>query len=207
MISLTEAVPDDLTLRDFVAPASCRLSRGCRVIGGVGEDAHRTAAGRRCYLFGFCERGISLPGLSSNDRLPVQNRVPHHAMITAVQIAMQRVKVECDHMSATHRHVENRGTADQASFTPGLTADHEGCTVAIAPFQNDVAAILRTVKASGAVGHAQPVSWNVVQREILAEDMRAGWISVGQGRVGTVEGYAHVRARCACCRLLGCRGR
>src|SRR6266550_99985 len=127
----------------FCSASMPHVPRALRSPSAVGEDAHRTTAGMAALLFGFGRRRGSLLGLSGNDRLPVQDCIPHHAMIATVQVAMQRVEVECDHVSVAHGHVQNCGTTDQTPFPPGLTADHEGCAFAITPFQNDVAAILR----------------------------------------------------------------
>ena len=50
-----------------------------------------------CDLCGF----ISFGPRASEDRFPVQDRVPQQALIAAIEVAMQRVEVERDDAPAT----------------------------------------------------------------------------------------------------------
>jgi hypothetical protein len=39
------------------------------------------------------------------DRLPVDDRVPEHALVTSIEIAMQRIKIEGNDVAAADRRV------------------------------------------------------------------------------------------------------
>jgi hypothetical protein len=40
---------------------------------------------------------------SPHNRLPINNRVPQHPLIPAIQVPVQRVEVKCHYMSLSHR--------------------------------------------------------------------------------------------------------
>src|SRR5882672_1379476 len=70
-------------------------------------------------------------------------------------------------VSAANRHSKNRRSADQPAFFPDLTTSHERCPVAIAPFHDDVAAVLGPIEAGCVICHAQPTPTHIIERKIL----------------------------------------
>src|ERR1700683_3540154 len=110
---------------------------------------------------------------------------------------MQRIEIECDDVAAADRRVEYRGAANQGGFPPDLSAYQDGRAAAIAPFEYDAAGVKGAIKAGRAIGHAQPATWNGIERKILAENMRMSVIAVCDGMLRPRERHAQVRARCA----------
>src|SRR5688572_21262314 len=82
--------------------------------------------------------------------------------------------------------------AQEALLAPGLAAHHRRRALAVAPFQDDAAAVLRSVEAGRAVGHAEPAPRRVVEGEVLAEDVRVRRVAVRDGVVRPREGNAQV---------------
>src|SRR3979409_942376 len=56
------------------------------------------------------------------DRAPVDDGVPQHALIAAIQIAMQRIEVERDEVTHTRVQIQDGGMSDEALSSPRLTA-------------------------------------------------------------------------------------
>src|SRR5581483_321003 len=141
-----------------------------------------------CALSALCGLFLTL----FHDRLPVQHDVPHEAVVSAVQIAMERVEVERHDMAAPDWYVEDRGAADQKILSPRLTTDDEWFIAS--PLHDDRRPVERAIEARGAVRHPEPAPWYVVQRKILAEHVRMRRITVCDRRIGLVERHADVRA-------------
>src|SRR6185369_8816780 len=99
------------------------------------------------------------------NRLPVDDRVPDHAEIAAVEVAIQRIEIERDDMAATDRRIEDRWAADQVALAPRLSADDEWFAFGSTPLQHDAARVLGSVEATRAIGHAQPAPRRRIQRE------------------------------------------
>src|SRR5579871_4604478 len=90
----------------------------------------------------------------ADDRPPVDDCVPQHALIAAIQIAMQRVEVECDDVTLSRGQVEDRRMADQVLLSPRLTTHDERCALVIPPFEHHATRIHRSIETGGAVRHA-----------------------------------------------------
>ena len=82
----------------------------------------------------------------------------------------------------------------QVRLTPRLPADHQRGPFPVAPLEHDAAAIQRPVQAGRAVRHAQPAARDGIQREVLAEDMRALRVAIGNRVLRAGEGDADVCA-------------
>src|SRR5882762_4600712 len=105
------AVGDSTTRRSFwtARVASTRASRS------TSSRSSAATCALRCHARGR-NHDARLPARRSalrQDRAPIDDRVPQHALIAAIQIAMQRVKVERDHVAQTGAQIENRGAADE----------------------------------------------------------------------------------------------
>jgi hypothetical protein len=50
--------------------------------------------------------------MRSQDGLPIEQCIPQHALVTAIQITMQRIKIKRDNVAVAHGGVENRRAAD-----------------------------------------------------------------------------------------------
>jgi hypothetical protein len=145
--------------------------------------------------------------LGSQNSLPIDYGVPHQAVIAAIHVAMEWIKVECDYVAVAYWHVKDRRPSYQLLFTPGLTAYDEWRTLPVAPFEDDSFSILRSIKAGSAIGHAQPTAGSIVERKVLTKNVSASRIAVGQWVIRSCESNSHVRTWCACGRLLRRRGR
>src|SRR5579859_1927431 len=128
------------------------------------------------------------PSAGVEDRPPVEDRVPQHPLIAAVEIAVQRVEVEGDDVALALGHIENGGPPDQVFLPPRLAAHHEGSAFTVAPLEHDATAIDGTVETGGAIRHAQPAPRQRVEREVLAEDPGARRVAVRDRVVGTCKG-------------------
>src|SRR6266480_654824 len=122
---------------------------------------------------------------SANDRAPVDDGIPQHALIAAIEVAMQRIEVERDDVTRTRAQIQDGGMSDEAFSSPRLTAHDERRTFPIAPLQHHAAAIERTVETGGAVRHAQPAARNRIDRKVLAEHMGARGIAVRDRVIGS----------------------
>src|SRR5882762_6938442 len=143
----------------------------------------------RCHARGR-NHDARLPARRSalrQDRAPIDDRVPQHALIAAIQIAMQRVEVERDHVAQTGAQIENRGAADEVVFSPRLTAHDQRRTFAIAPFEHHAARIERTIQTGRAVRHAQPAARGGIERKVLAEHVGARGVTVSDRVIGSRE--------------------
>ncbi len=108
----------------------------------------------------------STPSGPREDRAPVDDGVPQHALVAAIQVAMQRVEVERDDAaSARERRSRIAGPADEILLAPRLAAHDKRRAVAVAPLEHHAAAIHRAVEAGGAVRHAQPAPRHRVHGE------------------------------------------
>src|SRR5882762_6036825 len=67
------------------------------------------------------------------DRVPVDDGVPQHALIAAIQIAMQRIEVERDDVTQTRAQIQDRWMSNEALSSPRLTAHDERRAFPIAP--------------------------------------------------------------------------
>src|SRR5215472_691805 len=128
------------------------------------------------------------------NRLPVYDRIPQHALVSAIQIAMQRIEIECNDMPLSHRRIQNRRPSDQVPFSPNLTTHQYRRAVSVAPLQYDAASIHRPVQARGAIGHAQPPAWRRIQGEVLTKHVCVRRISVRDRVVRSIERRPHMGA-------------
>src|ERR1700756_305183 len=119
-----------------------------------------------------------LRGGSRDDRLPIQNRVPHQTMIAAVHVSVKGIEVERHNVTVSDRHIENSRSPQKILFSPRLSTYYKGSAVRVAPFEHDAGAIFRAIQASRAVGHAQPRSRSTVKRKILPKDVSVRRIAV-----------------------------
>ncbi len=158
---------------------------------------HRAArGGRRRSLRPRAESAQWLSGSAAGEqRLPVEDGVPQHSLIAAIQVAVQGIEVECDHPALADRHVEDGGMSDQAVCAPYLTAHHQRLPVGVAPRHDDAARIERAVQAGGAIGHPQPAPRRRIDRVVLAEHVRVGVVSVGDGALWLSERHPQMRPR------------
>ena len=139
------------------------------------------------------------------NRFPIQNRIPNEAMIAPIHVPVKRIEVERHDVTAAGRHVQNRGAAQNIFFTPGLPADDKGSARRVSPFEDNPGAVFGPIQAGCAVGHAQPHSGNIVEREILAEDAGVRRVTISDRVIRPRERNAHVRAGSACDGILCCR--
>src|SRR5215469_14353 len=137
------------------------------------------------------------------NRLPVQNCIPHKTLIATVEIPVEWIEVESHNVSMAYGHVEDCGKPDEPFLTPCLANDNERRTIAIAPLENDAAAVGRPVKASGAVRHPEPSARDFVKRKILTKDPGANRVAICEGMVRAIERNAHVRAGRSSLGILG----
>ncbi len=70
-------------------------------------------------------RGLCVLRFTLQNCLPIDNRVPQHALIPTIQIAMNRIEIERHNMASTSRHIEDCRTSNQSSFAPGLATDYK----------------------------------------------------------------------------------
>ena len=56
------------------------------------------------YLLTVASRSMFLRG-GRHNRLPIQNRIPHQAMIPAIHVPMKRIEVERNDVAAPSRHI------------------------------------------------------------------------------------------------------
>src|SRR6266481_6681030 len=139
------------------------------------------------------------------NRFPIQNRIPNEAMIAPIHIPVERIEVKRHDVTEAGRHVQNRGTAQNIFFTPGLPADDKRRARRVSPFEDDPRAVFGPIQAGGAVGHAQPHSGNIVERKILAEDAGVTRVTISDRVIRPSERDAHVCARSAGDGILCCR--
>ena len=78
--------------------------------------------------------------------MPVDNCVPEHPLITAIQVPVQGIEVECNYTTRAGRHIHDGCTADEILFTPRLTADDERRAITVTPLQYDAAHIYRAIE-------------------------------------------------------------
>src|SRR5579862_4989767 len=69
--------------------------------------------------------------------LPVQDRIPQHPLIPAVQITMQGIEIESDHMPGPGRKIEDGGPSDEILLPPDLPAHQQRGAVPITPLEDD----------------------------------------------------------------------
>src|SRR5256885_2336999 len=115
---------------------------------------------------------------SANDRAPVDDGIPQHALIAAIEVAMQRIEVERDDVTRTRAQIQDGGTSDEAFSSPRLTAHDQRPAYPLAPPKHHAAGIERAVETGRAVRHAQPAARNGIDRKVLAEHMGARGIAV-----------------------------
>src|SRR5579859_8035737 len=126
-------------------------------------------------------------------------------MIAAIHVAVKRIEVEGDNVTAAHWHIENCRAAQKILFAPGLAADDKCSASGVAPFEDDSRAVFWTVEAGSAIGHAQPGAGCAVERIVLAEDMSVRRVAIGNGVIRPSESDTHMRAGSACNGILrGC---
>jgi len=80
--------------------------------------------------------------------LPVEDGVPEHALVAAVQVAVDWVEIESNDVAAACWRIEDGWAADQVPFPPYLTADENGRASGVAPFEDDGAGVDRAVEAA-----------------------------------------------------------
>src|SRR6516164_6118957 len=147
----------------------------CAAIARPAQKASRPRSMASAAVGNFPDRAaitsgtVTGPSRPTHDRAPIDDGVPQHALIAAIEIPVQRVEVEGDHVSLADRHVENGRTADEVLFPPGLAAHDEWRALPVAPLEHDAAAIDGSIETDRAVGHAQPAPRHRVEREVLPE--------------------------------------
>lgn len=107
-------------------------------------------------------------------------------MIAAIHVAVKRIEVERDDVTAADGQVENCRAAQKILFAPGLAADDKWSASGVAPFEDDPRAVFGTIEAGSAIGHAQPGA------ACAAERIGSG------GRHGCAPGNTGGQARLAC---------
>lgn len=137
------------------------------------------------------------------NRPPVQNCIPHKTLIATVEIAVKWIEVEGQNMSMAYGYVEDGGKPNEPLLTPSLATDNERRTIAIAPLENDAAAVGRPVETSGAVRHPEPSARDLVERKILTKDPGAYRVAICEGMVRAIESNAHMRAGRSSLGILG----
>src|SRR3569832_2072841 len=90
--------------------------------------------------------------------LPVDDGVPQHALIAAIQIPVERIEIERHNLPRPCVHIQYRRTPDEVLLTPSLPAHHERSPVAVSPFVNHTTRIYGTVETCRAVRHPQPMA-------------------------------------------------
>src|SRR5437870_3096159 len=115
-------------------------------------------------------------------------------MVATVEVPVEGVEVEGHHVAAAHRQIEDGRPPQQALLAPGLAAHDERRARSIAPFEDDRAAVFRAVETGRAVRHSQPGPGRVVERVVLAEDVGAGRIAVGERVTRSREAHPQMRA-------------
>ena len=126
--------------------------------------------------------------------MPIQNGIPDETMIAAIHVAVKRIEVERDDVTAADWHVKNCRAAQKIFFAPGLAADDKWSASGVAPFEDDPRAVFGTIEAGSAIGHAQPCAGCAVERIVLAEDMGVRRVTIGNGVIRPSESDTHVRA-------------
>src|SRR5256885_1460241 len=96
------------SLASVLSPKTCSKTPRREAIGPFGSGL------KPIPLFASRENG-----------LPVEDRVPHEAVIAAIEVAVKWIEIERDDVTASDGEVENRRPANQPIFAPRLSAHHE----------------------------------------------------------------------------------
>src|SRR5579864_7356026 len=127
-------IADRLISRD-IRSVNFTLSTGLRGLSGPKYTAgllaqwigwaYRHNLSARAFPDAVCPiNRIRSPGVLEY-RPPVEDRVPQHPLIAAVQIAVQRVEIEGDDVALALGHIEDGGPPDEILLSPRLPAHHE----------------------------------------------------------------------------------